>query len=73
MPDPSFYAKVGRLSGIVTILPATMAAGWVFGYYVIDRFLHTFPWGSVVAAFLGACVGMYEIFRLLTSARDEGS
>jgi F0F1-type ATP synthase assembly protein I len=73
MPDSSFYSKLGRLSGIVTILPATMGAGWIFGYYVVDRFLHSFPWGSVAATILGAGIGMYEIFKLLTAAGDDDS
>jgi len=72
VPDPSFYSKLGRLSAIVTILPATMGVGWIFGY-VIDRFFHSFPWGSVAASLLGAGIGLYEIFKLLTSAGEKDS
>ncbi len=66
MPEPSFYARLGRLSSIVTILPAAMAGGWVLGYLLIDRTLKTFPWGSIAATVLGAAAGLYEIYRLLT-------
>jgi F0F1-type ATP synthase assembly protein I len=71
MPDPSYYARLGRLSAIVTILPSTMGAGWILGYFVIDRYLGSFPWGSVAATLLGAGLGFYEIIRLLTA--DKGA
>ena len=71
MTDPSFYARMGRLSAIVTILPATMAGGWVLGYFLIDRTLNTFPWGGIVATIFGAVAGFYEIYRLLTRDRQD--
>lgn len=70
MPDPTFYARLGRLSAVVTILPSAMGAGWILGYYVIDRYLWGFPWGTITATLLGAGLGFYEIFRLL--AADQG-
>jgi F0F1-type ATP synthase assembly protein I len=72
MPDPSFYTRMGRLSAIVTILPSTMAAGWFLGYYVIDRYLWHFPWGTLTATFVGAGVGFYEIVRLLMADQGAG-
>ncbi len=65
--DPSFYTKLGRLSAIITILPATMAVGWIAGYYLVDRNFDTFPWGSVILCMIGAGVGFYEIVRILTA------
>jgi len=70
VPDPSFYGKLGRLSAIVTILPSTMAGGWILGYYIIDHNFGSFPWGSVTSTLLGAVAGFYEIYRLLTA--DQG-
>ena len=71
MTDPSFYARIGRLSSIVTILPAAMAGGWVLGYFLIDGPLDTFPWGSIAATVSGAAAGLYEIYRLLTKERQD--
>jgi F0F1-type ATP synthase assembly protein I len=71
MPDPAFYARMVRLSSIVTILPAAMAGGWVLGYFLIDRMLKTFPWGSIAATLFGAVAGLYEIYRLLTRDRHD--
>ena len=65
MPDQSFYSRMARLSSIVMILPGSMAAGWLLGYYLLDRFVTRFPWGSLVLTFLGAGAGFYEIVILL--------
>ncbi len=67
MPDPSFYSKLGRLSAIVTILPSAMGAGWLLGYFLVDKVFHSFPLGSVALGFLGAAAGFIEIYKLLTS------
>lgn len=72
--DSSSYARMGRLSAIITILPAAMAGGWVVGYFVVDRYMNSFPWGSIVATLLGAAAGFYEIVRLLIQdQRDKSS
>ncbi len=70
--DPNFYSRLGRLSAIVTILPSTMAVGWVAGYYLVDRNFGTFPWGGVVLTLVGAGIGFYEIFVLLTGGEEKG-
>jgi F0F1-type ATP synthase assembly protein I len=64
--DPSYYARLGRLSAVVTILPASMAAGWIAGYYLVDHFFGTYPWGSLTVTLIGAGAGFYEIAILLS-------
>jgi F0F1-type ATP synthase assembly protein I len=54
------------------ILPASMAAGWLLGYFVVDRFLSSFPWGSIVFILFGAGTGFFEIVRILIPARGKG-
>lgn len=58
--------KIARLSAIITILPASMAAGWMLGYFVFDRLLGTSPWGGIIFTLIGAGTGFYEIIRILT-------
>ena len=65
MPASSFYARIGRLSSIIFILPSCMAVGGAVGYYVVDRYLDLYPWGTVVFVLLGAVAGFYEIIRIL--------
>lgn len=64
--------RLARLSGIITILPASMAAGWILGYFLVDRYLHIFPWGSIILTLLGAGAGFYEILEILAPNGDKG-
>jgi F0F1-type ATP synthase assembly protein I len=74
LSDKSIYARMGRLASIITILPGSMAAGWLVGYYLMDRYLTRYPWGSISLTLVGAAAGFYEIIRLLMSDRagDDG-
>jgi hypothetical protein len=65
MPSSSFYSRIGRLSSIIFVLPSCMAVGGLLGYYVVDRYLGSYPWGTVVFVLLGAVAGFYEIVRIL--------
>ena len=50
-----------------------MAVGWVLGYYLVDHFLSTYPWGTVSFVLLGAGAGLYEIMKILIQdQRDKG-
>ena len=73
LSNSSIYARVGHLSAIITILPASMAGGWALGYFAVDRFLHTYPWGGIIGTLLGAGAGFYEIVRLLMRDQRENS
>jgi F0F1-type ATP synthase assembly protein I len=66
MAERSVYAKMGRLSAIIVILPSSMASGGLLGYFVLDRYLGIFPWGTILMTLLGAGAGFYQIVRLLT-------
>jgi F0F1-type ATP synthase assembly protein I len=44
-----------------------MAAGWILGYYLVDRPFSVFPWGSVSMTLVGAGAGLYEILKILVS------
>ncbi len=67
----TFAEWLARLSAIVTVLPASMFAGWLLGYYLLDRFLHAFPWGSILGTMVGAGAGFYEIVRILMPRQNE--
>jgi F0F1-type ATP synthase assembly protein I len=73
MPDSSFYARLGKLSSIIFVLPSCMAVGGLIGYYLVDRYLGSYPWGTVVFVLLGVAAGFYEIFKiLLQDQRSKG-
>ncbi|MGA2262065.1 MAG: AtpZ/AtpI family protein [Acidobacteriota bacterium] len=67
----SYAAGLARYSSIIMVLPASMAAGWMMGYYLLDRWLHIFPWGSITFTFIGAGAGFYEIFKILAPESDK--
>jgi F0F1-type ATP synthase assembly protein I len=48
-----------------------MAVGGLMGYYLVDRYLGTYPWGTVVLVLLGVAAGFYEIIQILI--RDQRS
>jgi len=49
-----------------------MAVGWLLGYYLIDRYFPTYPWGSIGLTMVGAGAGLYEIFRILVRDAKDG-
>jgi len=65
MPSPSFYSRIGRLSAVIFVLPSCMGVGGLLGYYVVDGYLSSYPWGTVVFVLLGAVAGFYEIAKIL--------
>jgi F0F1-type ATP synthase assembly protein I len=69
--EKDFYAALGKLSAIITIVPASMAGGWVMGHYLLDRYLGTGPWGGIACLILGAGAGFYEITKLLMTKTDR--
>jgi len=71
MGRQSLYSRMARLSAIITILPASMTAGWFLGFYVIDWPFGTYPWGTISATLIGAGAGFYEIIRILEIDRRE--
>ena len=63
------YTNLAKFSSIVMILPSSMAAGWFLGHFVVDKFLGTSNWGSIIFVLLGAGAGFYEIMRILTDGQ----
>ena len=66
------YARMGKLSAVMFILPSSMGGGWLVGYYLIDSWSGAYPWGSIIGVALGAAAGFYEIFRLLLKDSEGG-
>jgi F0F1-type ATP synthase assembly protein I len=62
---------LARLSGVLAILPASMAAGWIIGFYLVDNYLGTFPWASILLTLAGAGAGFYEIIRILVPRNGD--
>ena len=71
MAGRSVYGRMGRLSVIIVILPSSMATGGLLGYYLFDRFLGIFPWGTILMTLFGAGAGFYQIVKLLNREKND--
>ncbi len=50
-----------------------MAVGGIVGYCLVDRYLPTYPWGTIILVLLGAAAGFYEIIKtLILDQRSKG-
>lgn len=57
----SFARMVGEYSGLATILPASILAGYGIGYF-LDKWLGTHYW-YIVWLLIGIVAGMKELIR----------
>jgi ATP synthase protein I len=61
LPD---FARLAELSSIALILPASIAVGLFFGYF-LDRRLGTEPWLLLIFTVLGIASGLLSLFRAI--------
>ncbi len=64
MPDdePSLLRQLARLSTVGITLVASTAIGLLFGY-LLDRWLGTSPWLTMVCTLFGIAGGFLNLFR----------
>lgn len=68
LPD---FARLAELSSIALILPASIAVGLFFGYF-LDRRLGTEPWLLLIFLVLGIASGLLSLFRAIRKQwKDE--
>jgi len=68
LPD---FARLAELSSIALILPASIAVGLFFGYF-LDRRLGTEPWLLLIFTVLGVASGLLSLFRAIRKQwKDE--
>ncbi len=69
MPKDNVVRQLGKYYGVVFLLPASILAGWIIGYF-LDRIFGTHIL-KIVFLFLGVAAGIIEVIREL-SAADAG-
>ena len=63
--------RLAELSSIALILPASIAVGLFFGYF-LDRRLGTEPWLLLIFTVLGIASGLLSLFRAIRKQwKDE--
>jgi ATP synthase protein I len=70
-PDRRWVRQVGILSGVgLTLVISTVLGLW--GGYVLDRWLGSTPWLTVVGLLLGIASGFVNLFRAAGILGREG-
>ena len=65
-----------QVLGLVTQLGLTMVVSLILGLVAgqwVDGHVGTAPWGTLALTVLGALVGSYGIYRMVTSAIDQAT
>jgi ATP synthase protein I len=63
------YRKLAELSSLGLMLPASIAVGLFFGYW-LDKLLGTHPWLLLTFTLLGIASGLISLFRGLNKYKD---
>ena len=66
----NIWAQVGLYTSLGFILPAGGLVGGAVGW-LLDRWLHTSPWLTVILGFMGAAAGLTEVLRILGRAEKD--
>ncbi len=66
------YLGVASTVGINMVVSTFV--GFALGYWVLDRYLNSYPWFTIILTFLGIVAGFKYLFRIARKAegKDEG-
>jgi F0F1-type ATP synthase assembly protein I len=59
------YRRLSVYLGVIFLLPSTLLGGLYAGY-LLDRYLDTSPWLTVLGLALGIVGAFWQLFRLLS-------
>jgi len=62
---------VGVASTVGINLVASTFVGFALGYWVLDKYLNTAPWFTIVLTFLGIIAGFRYLFRIAKKAGEK--
>jgi F0F1-type ATP synthase assembly protein I len=69
-PNRNFMQKAALYSGLALVLPVATVAGYLFGYWLDERFGTT--WLRLVFLILGTAGGFLQLFRqIVRDSKDE--
>lgn len=63
------YRKLADLSSLAMMLPASIAVGLFFGYW-LDKWLGTDPWLLMIMTLLGVASGLISLIRGISKYKD---
>lgn len=66
-----FVRYLGVASTVGINMVVSTCVGFALGYWVIDKYLNTYPWFTIVLTFLGIVSGFRFLFRIAKKAEDK--
>jgi ATP synthase protein I len=64
------YRKLADISSLAMMLPASIAVGLFFGYW-LDKWLGTKPWLLMIMTLLGVASGLISLIRGISKYKDS--
>lgn len=68
-----FVRFLGVASTVGINMVATTFVGFAIGHWIIDRYLHVAPWGTIVFTIFGIFAGFKYLFKLAKRAGEENN
>ena len=66
-----------RLAGVASTVGINMVVstcvGFALGYWVLDKYLGTAPWFTIIMTALGIIAGFKQLFRIAKKAEERSS
>ncbi len=63
------FSKIAGASSLALMLPSSIIVGLFFGY-MLDKWLNTSPWMTLLFFFLGTASGFISLLRGLNKYKD---
>jgi ATP synthase protein I len=64
---------LGMASTVGINMVVSTFVGFALGYWVIDKYLNTYPWFTIVLTFLGIVAGFRYLFRIAKKAGERNN
>lgn len=66
-----FIRYVGVASTVGINMVVSTFVGFALGYWVIDKYLNSYPWFTIMLTFLGIVSGFMYLFRIAKKAGEK--
>jgi ATP synthase protein I len=66
-----FVRYIGVASTVGINLVVSTFVGFALGYWVLDRYLNSYPWFTIVLTFLGIVAGFRFLFKIAQKAGEK--
>ena len=66
-----FIRYIGVASTVGINMVVSTFVGFALGYWVLDKYLNTYPWFTVILTFLGIVAGFRFLFKIAQKAGEK--